>query len=87
MWIAGGNANVVRDNHIYDNWRRGVMLFQVPDNIACDLDTPHADLLPRAVPGADKLASQPVLRQHHGGRAGGKRMPNGVDFLVGQSDT
>ena len=36
MWIAGGNANVVRNNHFYDNWRRGVMLFAVPDAFVCD---------------------------------------------------
>ena len=23
MWIAGGNANVVRNNRFWDNWRRG----------------------------------------------------------------
>lgn len=28
--IAGGNANRVVDNHIWDNWRYGVMLFGVP---------------------------------------------------------
>src|SRR5205814_1421321 len=27
FWIAGGNDNVVRYNHFYDNWRRGAMLF------------------------------------------------------------
>ena len=36
MWIAGGNANVVRNNRFYDNWRRGVMLFAVPDAFVCD---------------------------------------------------
>jgi hypothetical protein len=35
MWIAGGNNNELRSNHIYDNWRRGVMLFTVPDAVAC----------------------------------------------------
>ena len=35
MWIAGGNDNVVRNNHFYDNWRRGVMLFAVPDQVVC----------------------------------------------------
>src|SRR5215217_7935580 len=35
LWIAGGNANVVRNNRFYDNWRRGVMLFQVPDQFVC----------------------------------------------------
>ena len=35
MWIAGGNDNVVRNNRFYDNWRRGVMLFAVPDQVVC----------------------------------------------------
>ena len=35
MWIAGGNDNIVRNNHFYDNWRRGVMLFAVPDQVVC----------------------------------------------------
>jgi hypothetical protein len=35
MWIAGGNSNVVRNNRFWDNWRRAVMLFAVPDIFAC----------------------------------------------------
>jgi Right handed beta helix region len=35
LWIAGGNRHQVRDNHIYDNWRRGTMLFSVPDQLVC----------------------------------------------------
>ena len=35
MWIAGGNDNIVRNNYFYDNWRRGVMLFAVPDQLVC----------------------------------------------------
>ena len=31
--IAGGNSNLVRNNHIYDNWRNGVMQFYVPSVI------------------------------------------------------
>src|SRR4051812_43557335 len=31
MWIAGGNANTIRNNRFWDNWRRGAMLFAVPD--------------------------------------------------------
>ena len=36
LWIAGGNANIVRNNRFWDNWRRGAMLFQVPDAFVCD---------------------------------------------------
>ena len=35
MWIAGGNDDVVRFNHFYDNWRRGTMLFAAPDAFIC----------------------------------------------------
>ncbi len=35
LWLAGGNANVVRSNSFWDNWRRGLMLFAVPDATVC----------------------------------------------------
>jgi hypothetical protein len=35
LWIAGGNDDVIRNNRFYDNWRRGVMLFAVPDQLVC----------------------------------------------------
>ena len=35
LWLAGGNENVVRNNSFWDNWRRGLMLFAVPDATVC----------------------------------------------------
>ena len=35
MWIAGGNNNTIRNNRFWDNWRRGTMLFAVPDAFVC----------------------------------------------------
>lgn len=35
MWIAGGNHHTVRDNYFWDNWRRGTMIFSVPDAVVC----------------------------------------------------
>jgi hypothetical protein len=35
LWIAGGNEHQVRGNHFYNNWRRGTMLFAVPDSLVC----------------------------------------------------
>jgi Right handed beta helix region len=35
LWIAGGNDNVIRYNHFWDNWRRGTMAFAVPDQVVC----------------------------------------------------
>jgi len=39
LWIAGGNNNNLRNNHFFDNWRRGVMLFAVPDATVCGPQT------------------------------------------------
>src|SRR3954468_17745199 len=52
LWIAGGNANIVRNNRFYDNWRRGTMLFQVPEVFVCPPDTQDqgAGCDPSAVP-------------------------------------
>jgi hypothetical protein len=35
FWIAGGNHHVFRGNMVWDNWRRGTMLFSVPDALIC----------------------------------------------------
>jgi hypothetical protein len=35
MWIAGGNHHTVRNNFFWDNWRRGTMIFSVPDALVC----------------------------------------------------
>jgi hypothetical protein len=80
MWIAGGNANVVRDNRFYDNWRRGAMLFQVPDLFVCS--DPNIQLA-----GCDPAATVPATsyrNRFHGNKMGvapnGSVQPNGVDF-------
>ena len=36
--IAGGNANVVEENYIWDNWRRGTMLHWVPAGLRGEQD-------------------------------------------------
>jgi hypothetical protein len=36
--IAGGNANVVEENYIFDNWRRGTMLHWVPSALRGEQD-------------------------------------------------
>jgi hypothetical protein len=35
LWWAGGNNNTVRYNRFWNNWRRGTMLFSVPDAFVC----------------------------------------------------
>jgi hypothetical protein len=81
LWIAGGNANVIRNNHFYDNWRRGTMLFQVPEVFVCPPDTDDQ------VAGCDPTAMPPVTsyrNRFYGNKMGqapdGSAHPNGLDF-------
>ncbi len=90
MWIAGGNNNVVRNNHFWNNWRRGAMQFAVPDAFVCeDLGTnPNADLVPNCnstpgtpVPGTSSTSYRNRYYGNVMGRTpGGQRDPNGEDF-------
>ena len=80
LWIAGGNRHVVRDNHFWDNWRRGTMLFSVPDQLVCG----------EAAGGNQQAGCDPdgqttsFYNSQHDNRMGltpdGKNDPNGVDF-------
>jgi hypothetical protein len=84
MWIAGGNANIIRDNNFYDNWRRGTMLFAVPDSFVCsDPDDQVAGCNP--APGNTPAASATSYRNQFfnnkmGQAPNGNAQPNGVDF-------
>lgn len=78
MWIAGGNNNTVRNNHFYDNWRRGVMLFGVADAFICDAPNDP-------VYGCDPAETHTSFRNRFFGNVmgrtpSGKRKPNGTDF-------
>ena len=82
LWLAGGNANVLRYNRFYDNWRRGLMLYAVPDATVCG-PPPVGSSTP--VPGCDPLGLSTSYdnRFHHnvmGVSPSGKAKPNGVDF-------
>jgi hypothetical protein len=85
MWIAGGNANVLRDNHFYDNWRRGVMLFSVPDAVACAPSEAQQTCDETGIPEA----SNSHRNRFHGNVMGvspsGEVLPNGVDFWWDES--
>lgn len=79
MWIAGGNAHVVRKNRFYDNRRRGVMLFAVPDVLVCGPTTSNVQ------EGCDtaKLSTSHRNRVYDnvmGVAPDGARRPNGQDF-------
>jgi len=82
LWLAGGNANVLSHNHFYDNWRRGVMLFGVPDATVCG-PPPVGSSTP--VPGCDPAATSTSYDNHFhhntmGVSPSGAVRPNGVDF-------
>ncbi len=82
LWLAGGNDNIVRNNHFFDNWRRGVMLFAVPDATVCGPE-PVGSNTP--VPGCSPLGvSTSYGNQFEGNTMGvspkGAVKPNGVDF-------
>ena len=81
LWIAGGNANIIRDNHFWDNWRRGTMLFAVPDAFACGNSNYQVPGCDPVTPGA---AATSYRNQFHDNKMGqapdGSSQPNGVDF-------
>ena len=82
LWLAGGNDNLVQGNHFYDNWRRGLMLFAVPDATVCgpvigDTKTP--------IPGCSPLGISTSYRNRFTGNVmgvspAGAVQPNGTDF-------
>lgn len=82
LWLAGGNSNIVRENHFYDNWRRGTMLFAVPDATVCGPE-PIGSKTP--VPGCNVagISTSYNNKQYNnvmGVDQAGKYKPNGVDF-------
>ena len=68
IFIAGGNGNQVRGNRIWDNWRRGTMLINVPDSFS----------------GSSGVNSVSHRNRYHDNVMGlapnGSKVPNGVDF-------
>ncbi|HEY1359189.1 MAG TPA: right-handed parallel beta-helix repeat-containing protein [Thermoleophilaceae bacterium] len=83
LWIAGGNNNTIRYNHFYDNWRRGTMIFTVPDSFVCG-NTPVAGNNHQAGCKEDGTISTSYDNHTYGNVMGrtpsGKRAPNGTDF-------
>ena len=82
LWIAGGNNNTVRNNHFWNNWRRGVMLFSAPDTFVCG---PQEENKQKGCNPDGFLDSSTSHRNqfHHnvmGVSPSGKVAPNGTDF-------
>jgi Right handed beta helix region len=82
LWIAGGNNNTLRNNRFWNNWRRGVMLFAVPDTFVCGPQEENKQKGCR--PGAFLDSSTSHRNEFHhnvmGVGPGGAFKPNGVDF-------
>ena len=80
MWIAGGNHHQVRGNYFYDNWRRGTMVFSVPDSLVCG---PAAGGNEQAGCDSTKISTShynQTYDNHMGVRPDGKTDRNGTDF-------
>jgi hypothetical protein len=79
LWIAGGNDNVIRNNHFWDNWRRGTMLFAVPDALVCgDHNVQLAGCNPS---GGTSTSFRNSFHDNVMGVApDGSSKPNGTDF-------
>jgi hypothetical protein len=83
LWIAGGNAMIVRHNRFWDNWRRGTMLFAVPDQLVCG----PAGVDPAQLAGCDPTKVPPSTSYRNqfydnvmGVAPDGTKAPNGTDF-------
>ena len=73
---GGGNGNIFKKNWIYDNWRRGTMLFWVPAEIRGTDPTGQS-----AKPSTyDNPHENKYVGNRMGIRPDGRRAPNGVDF-------
>jgi len=83
LWIAGGNHNIIRNNRFWDNWRRGTMLFAVPDQLVCG----PAGIDPALLAGCDPAKVPPSTSYNNefygnvmGQAPDGTKAPNGLDF-------
>jgi Right handed beta helix region len=80
LWIAGGNDNVIRNNRFWDNWRRGTMLFAVPDALVCgDHSIQLAGCDPGTVPPSTSY-NDSFHDNVMGVAPDGSYKPNGTDF-------
>jgi parallel beta helix pectate lyase-like protein len=78
-WIAGGNNDTFRNNRFYDNWRRGMMVFAVPDAVVCGPGTDNTQA------GCEQTQFSTSHRNKihdniMGVAPGGAVKPNGIDF-------
>ncbi|MFL5781302.1 MAG: right-handed parallel beta-helix repeat-containing protein [Thermoleophilaceae bacterium] len=81
LWIAGGNDNVLRRNRFWNNYRRGTMLFAVPDATVCGPVVGSSTPVPGCDPAKTSTSYNNVFTANRMGVApSGALAPNGVDF-------
>ena len=73
---GGGNGNIFKKNWIYDNWRRGTMLFWVPGELRGE--DPTGQSAPNRT--FETSHNNKYIGNRMGFRPSGRRDPNGVDF-------
>jgi len=94
IFLPGVNNNTIRNNFMWDNWRRGTMLFSVPDNFVCGNANPVAG--GNQQHGCDETEVNTSHRNEHYGNTMGRSPdhapdptwpsgqnvedPNGLDF-------
>ena len=80
LWIAGGNRHQVRNNFFWDNWRRGTMLFSVPDQLVCGPAAGGNEQAGCNPNGQSTSFYNSQYDNHMGMRPDGTADPNGTDF-------
>ena len=81
LWLAGGNQNVVRDNSFWDNWRRGLMLFAVPDAAVCGPVLSSGAPVPGCSPTTISTSyDNSIYGNKMGVAPDGSAQPNGTDL-------
>ena len=75
--IAGGNSNIVRNNFIWDNWRQGIALFFVPEELRGEDPTGQSENNNNQV---DTSNFNTFSSNRMGVTPGGKYDPNGLDL-------
>jgi hypothetical protein len=96
MWILGGNNNEFRNNDVWDNWRRGIMLSTVQDSLVCGPAAAASGGSPNHQAGCNENAppepaSTSYRNEFHdnvfGRSPAGEALPNGNgNVLQGRTD-
>jgi hypothetical protein len=81
IWIAGGNNHTIRYNRFWDNWRRGSMVFAVPDQLVCGPAAEGMNEQAGCDPNGQSTSNRNRIYGNVMGIApDGRHLPNGTDF-------